>query len=280
MKEILINNFPKRTKIKSILYAKDGTNGVTTQDDNLNKTATYGLYITRPVRPEGIAGKVANKLGIGHAVFGIMDPETHVVRFSQYGNTSDSSKSNPIKGTLKFNAADINNPTDEEITTFIRQYKDLIGDVENGYTIKYIPNLDYNGVINDMNLNESGKGEFVQRCYNTGNHNCGHYAAYLANNNTINPEDSAKPARSSLFGRTFRNTMGMLMDNKEDNKRMLKENAKSLFKTLITPIPIELIQSFGNNPESYQEATNGGNTIMIPRKQALPANTREYKIQL
>lgn len=145
------------------------------------QTPAYGIYLTRPIKPDNAIEQVASTLGIGHAVMGIIDPKTGGVRFSQYGahgNVADA----PIESKLIARFKDPANPTEDEMRSLLTQYQKLSGDKNPNYTVQYIPGLNYENVINSMNANESGTGEFVSgKEYNPLTHNCGHYAAGLAN---------------------------------------------------------------------------------------------------
>lgn len=145
------------------------------------QTPAHGIYLTRPIKPDNAVEQIASGLGIGHAVMGIIDPKTGNIRFSQYGahgSTADS----PVNETIQARFANPDQPTDDEMRELLMQYQRITGDKNPNYTVRYVNGLNYESVIDSMNKNESGVGDFVsKREYHPLGHNCGHYAAGLAN---------------------------------------------------------------------------------------------------
>lgn len=147
------------------------------------QTPAYGIYLTRPIKPDNAIEQVASTLGVGHAVMGIIDPKSGYVRFSQYGANGDNTRAYPVfKQRIRARFKDPANPTEEEMRGFLSEYQRLSGDKNPDYTVRYVPGLNYESVVKSMNENEAGTGEFVTSGdYSALLHNCGHYAAGLAN---------------------------------------------------------------------------------------------------
>ena len=130
-------------------------------------------------------GTSAGKVPLGHGMVIAVDNYGHT-RGSEYGRYDKKSEGLARKVIVpNLKAVDPNNPTPKEMNNYAKALAKLYGHGVGKVIVSYIPDVDYKGMVSDMQSAECNnpKSFYQDKKYNIINHNCGTYANSLIQKN-------------------------------------------------------------------------------------------------